>query len=157
MSRLELIPDFDGNIEKYKTCMLTKITRSSFLNAQIITKLLELIHSDLDDFHNTPSFGGKKYYVTFIDDFTRYCQVYLLHVKNDALDKFSIFKNESELHCETSIKRLRLDRGGKYYDPNYFLSIGIMHEVTIPYTPQQNGVAERKNRTLTKNGQCYAF
>ena len=54
MSRLELIPDFDGNIEKCKTCMLTKITRSSFPNVQRITKLLELIHSDLGDFHSTP-------------------------------------------------------------------------------------------------------
>ena len=109
MSRLELIPDFDGNIEKCKTCMLTKITRSSFPNVQRITKLLELIHSDLGDFHSTPSLEGKKYYVTFIDDFTRYCQVYLLNVKNEALDKFRIFKNESELHYETLIKKLRSD------------------------------------------------
>ena len=130
--------------------MLTKITRSFFPNVQRITKLLELIHSNLGDFHSTPSFGGKKYYVTFIDDFTRYCQVYLLHVKNEALDKFRIFKNESESHCETFIKRLRSDRGGEYYDPNFYQSTSIIHEVTAPYTPQQNGVAERKNRTLTE-------
>ena len=68
--RLELIPDLDGNIEKYKTCMLTKIIRSSFSIVQRITKLLELMYSDLGDFHSTPSFGGKKYYVTFINDFT---------------------------------------------------------------------------------------
>jgi len=49
MSRLELIPNFDGNIEKYKISMLTKITISSFPNAQWITKLLELIHNDLGD------------------------------------------------------------------------------------------------------------
>ena len=83
--------------------MRTKITRSSFPNVQGITKLLELIHSDLGDFHSTSAFGGKKHYVTFIDDFRRYCQVYLLHVKNEALDKFRIFKNEYELHCETFI------------------------------------------------------
>jgi len=109
MSRLELISNFDGNIEKCKTCMLTKITRNSFPNVQRITKLLELIHSNLGDFHSTPSLRGKKYYVTFIDDFTRYCQVYLLNVKNEALDKFRIFKNESELHYETLIKKLRSD------------------------------------------------
>jgi len=74
--------------------------------------------------------------------------VYLLHVKNEALDKLRIFKNESELHCETFIKRLRSDRGGEYYDPKYVQSTGIIHEVTAPYTPQQNGVAEGKNRTL---------
>jgi len=73
--------------------------------------------------------------------------VYLLHVQNEALDKFSIFENEFELHCETSIKRLRSDRSGEYYDPRFFQSIGIIHEVTTPYAPQQNGVAKRKNRT----------
>jgi len=120
MSRLELIPNKDENIEKCKTCMLTKITRSSFPNVQRITKLLKLIHSDLEDFHSTYSFGRKKYHVTFIDDFSRYCQVYLLHVENEALDKFGIFKNESELHYETFIKRLRLDRVSEYYDPSFF-------------------------------------
>ena len=144
MSRLELILDFDGNIEKCKTCMLTKITISSFSSVQRITKLLELIYSDLGDFHSTSSFGGKKYYVTFIDDFTRLHRVCILHVKSEALDKFRVFKNESEIHCETSIKRLRLDRGRKYYDLKFFQSTDIIHEVTAPYTPQQNGVAKRK-------------
>ena len=106
MSRLELIINFDGNIEKCKTCMLTKITRSSFPNVQRITKLLELIHSDLGDFHSTFSFGEKKYFVTFIDGFTRYCQVDLLHVKSEALNMFRILKNKSKLHSETLIKKL---------------------------------------------------
>ncbi|KAK2407746.1 secreted RxLR effector protein [Trifolium repens] len=46
------------------------------------------------------------------------------------------------------IKTLRTDRGGEYYDPIFFQSVGIIHETTAPYTPQQNGVAERKNRAL---------
>jgi len=70
--------------------------------------------------------------------------VHLLHVKNEALDKFRIFKNKSELHCETSIKRLRSDRVGEYYDLKFFQSAGIIDEVTAPYTPQQNDAAERK-------------
>ena len=48
---------------------------------------------------------------------------------------FRIFKNESKLHCETFIKRLRSNRGGEYYAPNYFQSTGIINEVTTPYTP----------------------
>ena len=82
MSRLELLPNFDGNIEKCKTCMLIRIAINSFPNVQRITKLLELIHGDLGNFHSIPSFGVKKYYVAFIDDFSRYCEVHLLHVKN---------------------------------------------------------------------------
>ena len=76
--------------------------------------------------------------------------VYLLHSKDEALEKFKVFKSEVELQCETFIKCLRTDRGGEYYDPNYFETTGIIHQVTAPYTPQQNGVAERKNRTLTE-------
>ena len=80
-----------------------------------VAKLLKLIHIDLGDFYSSP-FGGKKYYVAFIDDFSRYCQVHLLHTRSEALEKFRIFKNESELRREAFIKRLRSNRGGEYYD-----------------------------------------
>lgn len=150
MAKLELIPNIDLKSEKCKTCMLTKITRNPFPNIERCSKVLDLIHSDVCDLHSTPSIGGKKYFVTFIDDFSRYCYVYLLHSKDETLDKFKVYKSEAELHCETFIKCLRSDRGGEYYNSLYFESTGIVHETTAPYTPQQNGVAERKNRTLTE-------
>ncbi|GJS07419.1 zinc finger, CCHC-type containing protein [Tanacetum coccineum] len=59
-----------------------------------------------------------------------------------------IYKTEVELQQNDLIKTLRTDRGGEYYDPVFFQSVGIIHETTAPYTPQQNGVAERKNRAL---------
>ncbi|KAJ9550828.1 hypothetical protein OSB04_014873 [Centaurea solstitialis] len=149
MSKMSLIPAFELNGEKCKTCMLTKITRQPFAkNIDRDTKVLELIHSDLCDFHSTPSLGNKKYVVTFIDDATRYCYVYLCHTKDEALEKFKIYKEEVELYHGVKIKTLRTDRGGEYYDPVYFQSTGIIHQTTAPYTPQQNGISERKNRTL---------
>ena len=150
MHKLDLIPIFNNNIEKCNTCMLTKITRNPFPKVKRKTKLLDLIHSDLCDMHNTPTLGGKKYFVTFIDDCSRYCYVYLLHSKDEALDKFKVYKSEVELQCESFIKCLRSDRGGEYYNPSYFESTGIVHQVSAPYTPQQNGVAEMKNRVLTE-------
>ncbi|GJU74505.1 zinc finger, CCHC-type containing protein [Tanacetum coccineum] len=78
----------------------------------------------------------------------KFCYVYLLHAKDEALDKFRIYKTEVELQQNDLIKTLRTDRGGEYYDPVFFQSVGIIHETTAPYTPQQNGVAERKNRAL---------
>ncbi|KAJ9556935.1 hypothetical protein OSB04_011549 [Centaurea solstitialis] len=149
MSKMSLIPAFELNGEKCKTCMLTKITRQPFAkNINRDTKVLELVHNDLCDFHSTPSLGNKKYVVTFIDDATRYCYVYLCHTKDEALEKFKIYKQEVELYHGVKIKTLRTDRGGEYYDPVYFQSTGLIHQTTAPYTPQQNGVSERKNRTL---------
>ena len=110
--------------------------------------MLELIHSDLCDFHATPSIGNKRYVITFIDDATRFCYVYLSHTKDEALDKFKIYKTEVELQKNGLIKILRTDRGGEYYDPTYFQEVGIIHQTIAPYTPQQNSVSERKNRAL---------
>ena len=148
MSKTGLIPHFDLNIEKCKTCMLNKITRTPFHNVTRQTVLLNLVHSDLCDFHSSPSLGNKKYVINFIDDFSRYCYTYLLSSKDEAIEMFKIYKTEVELQLNLKIKILRTDRGGEYYDPNYFKSIGIIHETTAPYSPQSNGVAERKNRTL---------
>ena len=128
--------------------MLTKITRQPFTSIQRKSVMLELIHSDLCDLHSTPTIGGKRYVINFIDDYSRYCYTYLLNSKDEALEKLRVFKTEVELQQGISIKVFRTDRGGEFYDPTYFQSVGIIHETIAPYTPQQNGVAERKNRTL---------
>ncbi|GJU18778.1 zinc finger, CCHC-type containing protein [Tanacetum coccineum] len=77
-----------------------------------------------------------------------FCYVYLLHTKDEVLDKFKVFKTEVELQQGPLIKRFRTDRGGEYMDTLYFQSVGIIHETTAPYTPKQNGIFERKNRVL---------
>jgi transposase InsO family protein len=96
--------------------------------------------------------GGKKYFMTLIDDSMRYCYVYLLNSKDEALNFFKIYKAEEENQLDRKIKRLRSDHGGEYFS-NKFDSFcaehGIIHERMPSYSPQSNGVAERKNRTLT--------
>ncbi|GKA97324.1 zinc finger, CCHC-type containing protein, partial [Tanacetum coccineum] len=144
MSKDGLIPTFDMDIEKCKTCMPSKITKKPFQNIKRETKVFELIHSYLCDLHATPSLGNKKYFVTFIDDALRFCYVYLLHTKDEALDKFKVFKTEVEIQQGAIIKRFKTDRGGEYMDTLYFQSVDIIHETTAPYTPQQNGISERK-------------
>ena len=76
--------------------------------------------------------------------------MYLLKSKDEAIDKFVLYKAEVENQLNKKIKRIRSDRGGEYVSP--FAEIcaqnGIIHECTAPYSPQQNGIAERKNRTL---------
>ena len=112
MSKDGLIPPFDISVDKCKTCMLTKIPKQPFPNVVRKSNVLDLIHSDICDFHAIPSLGNKKYVVTFIDDSTRFCYVYLLHSKNEALEKFKIYKSEVELQLSIPVKCLRTDRGG---------------------------------------------
>ncbi|GJX84552.1 zinc finger, CCHC-type containing protein [Tanacetum coccineum] len=112
MSKDGLIPAFDMDTEKCKTCMLTKITKKPFQNVKCETEVLELIHSDLFDLHATPSLGNKKYFVTFIDDASKFCYVYILHSNDEALDKFKVIKTEVELQQGSLIKRFRTDRRG---------------------------------------------
>ena len=77
--------------------------------------------------------------------------VYLLRNKNEAKDAFMKYKNEMENQLSKKIKRLRINRGGKYESNpfnSFFEDHGIIHETTLLYSPKSNGVAERKNRTL---------
>ena len=63
--------------------------------------------------------------------------MYFSHIRSEALspEYLRVIKNKSELHCETLMKRLRSDKGGDDYDPSYFHSTSIIHEVILPYTP----------------------
>jgi transposase InsO family protein len=113
----------------------------------------ELIHSDICEMMNGElTKGGKRYFITFIDDCTRFCYVYLMKTKDEALHYFKIYKVEVENQLEKKIKRLRSDHGGEYFSNEFseFYAVhGIIHERTAPYSPQSNGIAERKNHTLT--------
>ena len=153
MVNLNLLPKFDVNIHnKCGVCTESKLARQSFKSVQERSnELLSLIHSDLCDFKAIPSCGGKNYFITFIDDCSKYCYVYLLHSKDEALNSFKTYKAEVENQLEKKIKVIRSDRGGEYESTafsDFCAQNGIVHQTTAPYTPQQNGVAERKNRTL---------
>ena len=148
MIKLNLILNMNVSDEQCSTCMLTKITRKLFPNVQRSSNILDLVHSDICEMNGQLTLSGKRYFITFIDNYSGYCYVYLLHSKDEALEKFKIYKNEVELHCKKFLKYLRSDRGGEYYSPSYSESTRIVHEVTAPYIPQQNGVAERKNKVL---------
>ncbi|KAF5794743.1 putative RNA-directed DNA polymerase [Helianthus annuus] len=97
------------------------------------------------------SLGHILYYFLLIDDFTRMSWVYFLTNKSDALAKFKVFKNLVEKQCESTIKVLRTDRGGEFCSKefdNFCERSGIRRELTVPHTPQLNGVVERKNHTI---------
>ena len=102
---------------------------------------------------NTKSIGGAEYFLTFIDNRTRYVWVYPMKHKSEVFDRFLEWKVMVENASGHKLKVLRTDNGGEFTSTKFeeFLkSKGIRHERTIPKTPEQNGVAERLNRTLVE-------
>ena len=101
-----------------------------------------------------------KCFITFIDDYSCYMFLYKLRSKDEALETFKVFKAEVEKQCEKQIKVVRLNRGGEYngrYIENgqapgpfarFLQEHGIVAQYTMPGSPKQNGVEERRNRTL---------
>lgn len=119
--------------------------------ARRANELLELIHSDICGPMQVGTHLGYLYFITFIDDLSRFCHVYLMKQKSEAFLKFQLYKSYVENQTHHKIKILRTDQGGEYLS-NEFSAFcqeqGIKRETTAAYTPQQNGVSERKNRTL---------
>jgi hypothetical protein len=95
--------------------------------------------------------SGKRYLITFIDDFSRKCWVYFISAKSEAFTMFKKFKSLAEKEVGSLMGCLRTDRGGEFTSKDfneYCLLNGIKRQLTAAYTPQQNGVAERKNRRI---------
>jgi len=139
-----------------ETCVLGKKHRDPFPSGSAwrAKKPLELIHSDLCSVE-VPSNGGSRYFISFIDDFSRKAWVYFLQNKSDACTTFKKFKAYVEKRSGYQIQTLRTDRGTEYLVCDDFLEQhGIRHQLTARYTPQQNGVAERKNRTIMDMVRC---
>ena len=77
--------------------------------------MLECIHSDIWGPYSIPTINGHKYFISFIDDFSRYSYVYLIREKYEALDVFKIYQVEVENQLNRQIKSVIFDRGGEYY------------------------------------------
>jgi transposase InsO family protein len=108
---------------------------------------LKLIHSDLCEMNGELIKDGKMYFMILIDDCTRFCYIYLLKSKDEALHYFKIYKAEVENQLERKIKHVRIDRGGEYFLNLFTLFCEehrIIHGRTPPYSPQSNGVAEKR-------------
>ncbi|KAL4383566.1 hypothetical protein GQ457_15G010160 [Hibiscus cannabinus] len=146
--------DFDTCVD----CIKGKQTNKSKKGAKRSSTILEIIHSDIC--YPDMDVQGQKYFITFIDDYSRYMYLYMLHHKSEASKAFKVFKAEVEKQCGKQIKIVRTDRGGEYYGrytedgqvPGPFAKFlqdnGIVGQYTMPGSPDQNGVAERRNRTL---------
>ncbi|KAJ4807357.1 polyprotein [Rhynchospora pubera] len=140
-------------------CVYGKHSRSSFPKhpGRKTEGILDLVHTDLCGPMRTTSFGGSKYFLLFTDDFSRMSWIYFLKNKSDTFSLFKKFKVLVEKQTGKYIKVLRSDNGGEFTSrefTEFCEKEGIHRELSTPYTPQQNGVAERKNRTVVEMGRC---
>lgn len=149
----------DSKFEQCISCIEGKKTRLPFPKNSYnrATDILELIHTDLCGPMPCSSLSGAKYFLLFIDDYTRKTFVYFLTKKSEVFDKFKQFKVLVENQTNKRIKILRSDNGGEYTSSvfqAYLKANGIRHQTTVPGSPQQNGVAERANRTVLEAARC---
>lgn len=134
-------------------CQRAKVHRLPFNNSTHVTSSpLELVHTDVWGPART-SVGGFKYYVSFLDDYSRFTWIYLIKRKPDVEQVFYSFQTHVERLLNTKIRIIQSDWGGKYRRlSRYFHKTGISHRVTCPHTSQQNGIAERKHRHIVEMG-----
>jgi len=120
------------------------------------TRPLQLIHTDVCGPITPASWSGERYYVSFIDDFTHFAIVYPIKEKFDTLNKLKIFEAFATAHFGTRMSKLRCDNGDEYTSKafrEFCEGKGIQIQYTSPYTPQQNGHADRLNRTICEKGR----
>ena len=153
MAKQGLINYDQDSMQTCEVCIQAKMTKKPFPKVERTTCILELVHTDICELNGILTRGGNRYFITFIDDFTKFTYVYLMRNKDQAFDMFKVYKSEVENQKDKKIKVLRSDRGGEYFSmefSSFCEESGIIHQATAPYTPQQNGLAERKNRTLVE-------
>ena len=153
LSTLDFV-DFETCVD----CIKGKQTNKSKTGAKRSSNLLNIIHTNIC----CPNIDASspRYFIPFIDDYSRYMYLYLLCSKDEALDTFKVFKTEVEKQCRKQTKIVRSDRGREYngrytkngQTPRPFVKFlhehGIVAQYTMPDSPDQNGVTERRNRIL---------
>ena len=156
---VEGLPSIKFSKGTCKGCIIGKHAEWKFDKgmARRSIQVLELIHSYLIGTITTRSYGKSRCVITFIYDFSRYCWVYFLKLKSEVYDIFKDFKYYVENVNGKNIKVLRTDNGRKYVNMNlkHLCEENVIQmKDSIPCTPQQNGVVERKNRALKEMATC---
>jgi hypothetical protein len=149
-----------SDLEQCIDCIKGKFAKQIKKGAKRSTGVLEIIHTNICGPFSVMSVDGFDSFITFTYDYSHYGYIYPIKEKSEALDKLKIFKAEVENQHNLKIKVVRSDRGGEYYGRHtpygqapgpfarYLQANGIVAQYSTPGEPQQNGVAERRNRTL---------
>jgi transposase InsO family protein len=137
-------------------CQVGKQTKMSHpkLGHPTTSRVLELLHMDLMGPMQVESLGGKKYAYVVVDDHSRYTWISFIREKSDTFDVFKDLCIRLQREKDSCVVRIRSDHGTEFKNSKFdefCSSEGISHEFSSPITPQQNGIVERKNRTIQES------
>ncbi|KAH9744865.1 hypothetical protein KPL70_003863 [Citrus sinensis] len=153
-----LVGDRIQQLEFCENCIFGKSHRSKFNKGEHMSKqVLDYAHTDLWGPAQVPSLSGGRYFMSLIDDYSRKVWIYILKTKDQALEKFKVWKSLVENQSGFKLKCLRTDNGLEFCSKvfeEYCQKYGIKRHKTVRFTPQQNGLAERMNSTLVDKTRC---
>ncbi|GJT61593.1 retrovirus-related pol polyprotein from transposon TNT 1-94 [Tanacetum coccineum] len=148
------LPKLKFNQHFYDGCKIGKQAHASHKAKNIVstTRCLELLHMDLFGPSAVRSYGGNRYTLVIVDDYSRYTRTRFLKEKSEAFDQFEIFSKKIQNQLGCTIVSIRTDHDREFDNEVQFGEFcnanGITHNFSAPHTPQSNGVVERKNKTL---------
>jgi hypothetical protein len=147
------LPDVGLAERSCEACLAGKQRRASFpAQAQYpVERVLQLVHDDLYGKISLPTPSGNEYFLLMVDDRSRFMSVVLLSSKSQAAEAIKSFQFRAEAETGQKLCGLRTDRGGEFNSTSflkYCLEKGVQHQLTAPYSPQQNGVVECRNSTV---------
>ena len=135
MSKHGMISYKHDDDKKCEICIQVKMTKKPFSKSDRNSIMLEFVHPDICKLNGVLTRGGKRYFITFTDDLSRFIYEYLMRNKEEFFDMFKRYKTEVENQKDKKIKTLRSDRGGEYF-PNDFSTFceehGIIHQSSAP-------------------------
>ncbi|CAH9114384.1 unnamed protein product [Cuscuta europaea] len=141
----------------YESCQIGKHVRTTFPKSHSHAESpFYLVHSDVWGPSRVSSVLGFRYFVIFVDDFSRCTWLYLMKERSELFGIFKSFCNEIKNQFDHTIRVLRSDNAKEYFSTNfneYMATQGIIHQSTCPHTPQQNGIAERKHRHIIETAR----
>lgn len=162
LCKRKLVDGLPENLEseylKCATCIESKMHNLPFENNRYrAKKILEIVHTDLNGPHKTTGYNGEKYFLTFVDDYSKAGMVYTIKTKDEVYTCFRDYINKVENLTGEKIKRLRCDNGTEYINKQIFefaREKGIFIEPCPPYVHELNGTAERYNRSIMETARC---
>lgn len=146
------LEDCKSIVESCDVCPLARHVRQFFpISSSKSIKAFQLLHLDVWGPYSTPTFDENKYFLTIVDDFSRVTWIFHLKLKGDVINVLKYFLKQIQTQFIGLVQTVRSDNGGEFVSSemqDLFKSLGIVHQRTCSYIPQQNDVAKRKHKHL---------